>query len=320
MFRSSRGAFNGAPRLLTLLALLLPPLLWAGNFIVGRGIRDDLPPGTLAFARHLLALACLLPFCWRNLRKDAALFWQARHALARTALCGMVLFNVLLYFGLQSTEANNAVLFNSAIPLLIGALSLVLLRERLTLRQAAGLAVSTAGILTIVGRGDLQTLLHLRFSGGDLLVLAGVASFALYSIWLRDIPPALNRLSVLCAQIFIATVLMLPLALFELYSGKAPAWSWSAGAAIAYVAVGSSIVATLLYASSVRAFGANRAGLCIHLVPVFGIVLSSVLLGETVRPYHLQGTLLILAGLVICTAKLPLQAVMKGLRRRPLEP
>lgn len=319
MFSSFKRARASAPALFAVFAVLLPPALWAGNFVIGRGIRDDLPPGTLAFTRHLLALACLMPFCWRNLRRDAASFWQARHALVRTSLCGMVLFNVLVYFGLQSTEANNAVLFNSAIPLLIGALSLLLFRERLTLRQALGLALSTAGIVTIVGRGDWQSLLQLRFSGGDLLVLAGVASFALYSIWLRGIPPALNRLSVLCAQIFIATVLLLPLFLWELLRGPGPAWSWSTAAAVGYVAVGSSIVATLVYASSVRAFGANRAGLCIHLVPVFGIVISSLLLGEAVRSYHLLGTLLILAGLVICSARWPLQAAMNGLRRKPLD-
>ncbi|MEN2388544.1 DMT family transporter [Comamonas sp. A7-5] len=302
----------------TILALLLPPALWAGNFVVGRAVRDDLTPGTLAFTRHLLALACLVPFCWRNIRTNAERFWQSKYALVRTSLCGMVLFNVLVYFGLRSTEANNAVLFNSAIPLLIGALSLILLRERLTMKQAVGLAISTAGILTIVGRGDLQSLLHLHFSAGDLLVLAGVAAFALHSIWLRDLPAQLNRLSVLCVQVFIATVIMLPLFLFELYYGTPPVWSWPSVSAVAYVAVGSSIVATLLYASMVRTFGANRAGLCIHLIPVFGIAISSVFLGETVRSYHLQGTLLILSGLVICTAKLSLNGLRRILRRRPL--
>ncbi len=298
---------NGAPSVstLTLLALAVPPLLWAGNFIVGRAVRNDVSPFALVFTRHMLAFLCLLPFCWRHLTREASQYWRARWFLLRTSLSGMVLFNVLVYFGLHSTNATNALLFNSAIPVLIAVFSLLLFRQRTSLNQLAGLAVSMTGVLAIVSRGHWNALLHMDFSSGDGLVLAGVASFALYSIWLRELPEGLHRLSVVCAQFLVATVLLLPAFAWDAASGDAVSWSWSNAAAIAYVAVGSSVVATVFYAASVRRLGAGQASLSIHLIPVFGAFISALLLGEAIHFYHWLGLLMILSGLAFATLRLP---------------
>lgn len=131
----------------------------------------------------------------------------------------------------------------------------------------------------------------MEFSTGDGLVLAGVASFALNSIWLRELPAGLHRLSVVCAQFLVATVLLLPWFAWDATSGHTMSWSWSNAAAIAYVAVGSSVVATVFYAASVRRLGAGQASLSIHLTPVFGAFMSAVLLGEAIHFYHWLGML-----------------------------
>jgi drug/metabolite transporter (DMT)-like permease len=288
---------------LTLLALAVPPLLWAGNFIVGRAVREDISPLTLVFLRHLLAFLCLLPFCWRHLRRDAAQYWHARWFLVRTAVSGMLLFNVLIYFGLHSTTATNALLLNSAIPVLIAVFSLLLFRQRTSLPVLVGLAVSLTGVLSIVSRGRWDTLLQLQVSHGDALALAGVASFALYSIWLRQMPAGLHRLSVVCAQFLVATVLLLPAYLWDVASGASMAWTWSNAAAIAYVAIGSAVVATVFYAAAVRRLGAAHASLCIHLTPVFGAFMGAWWLSESIQPYHWLGMLLILSGLGLATLR-----------------
>lgn len=312
-------AFNGAPSVstLTLLALAVPPLLWAGNFIVGRAVRNDVSPFALVFTRHLLAFLCLLPFCWRHLTREAGQYWRARWFLLRTSLSGMVLFNVLIYFGLHSTNATNALLFNSAIPVLIAVFSLLLFRQRTSLKQLAGLAVSMAGVLAIISRGRWDALLSMEFSSGDGLVLAGVASFALYSIWLRELPAGLHRLSVVCAQFSVATVLLLPVFAWDAASGNAMTWNWSNAAAVAYVAVGSSVVATVFYAASVRRLGAGQASLSIHLIPVFGAFMSAFLLGEAIHFYHWLGMMMILVGLAFATLRLP---VWSGHQAQPLAP
>lgn len=302
---------------LTMLAAAVPPLLWAGNFIVGRAVRNDVSPLTLVFARHLLAFLCLLPFCWRHLSTEALQYWQARWFLLRTSLSGMVLFNVLIYFGLQTTHATNALLFNSAIPVLIAVFSLLLFQQRTSAKQLVGLAVSMAGVLAIVSRGQWDALLHMQFSNGDGLVLAGVASFALYSIWLRDLPARLHRLSVVCAQFLVASILLLPAYAWDVVGGDGMSWSWSNAAAIAYVAIGSSVIATVFYAASVRRFGAGQASLSIHLIPMFGAFMSALLLGESIHTYHWLGILMILSGLAFATLRLP---IWKTHQTHPLTP
>ncbi len=298
---SSRGSLPQSTAALALLAVMLPPLLWAGNFVVGRAIRHDITPGALVFIRHLLALLCLLPFCWRHMRRDAGAYWRQRWFLLRTSLTGMVLFNLLIYLGLQSTAATNALLFNSAIPVLIALLALVFFRERTSARQLLGLGVSLCGVLTIVSRGEWQALVQLQFSHGDLLVLAGVASFALYSIWLRDFPAGVHRISLVCMQMLVATVLLLPVFVWSLATQGFAPWSGATALGVAYVAVGSSVVATLCYAAAVRRFGPVQAGLSIHLTPLFGAFMSALFLGERVYRYHWLGMLLILGGLAYAT-------------------
>lgn len=297
---------------LALLVIMLPPLLWAGNFVVGRAIRHDITPGALVFLRHLLALLCLLPFCWRHMRRDASAYWHHRWFLLRTALTGMVLFNLLIYLGLQSTAATNALLFNSAIPVLIALLALAFFRERTSSRQLLGLAVSLCGVLTIVSRGEWQALVQLQFSRGDLFVLAGVASFALYSIWLRDLPAGLHRISVVCMQMLVATVLLLPVFVWSVATQGFAPWHGSTALGVAYVALGSSVVATLFYAAAVRRFGPVQAGLSIHLTPLFGALLSALFLGESVLRYHWLGMLLILGGLAFATWPRPAPLVQRS--------
>ncbi|MDH0773651.1 DMT family transporter [Delftia tsuruhatensis] len=157
----------------------------------------------------------------------------------------------------------------------------------------------------------------MEFSTGDGLVLAGVASFALNSIWLRELPAGLHRLSVVCAQFLVATVLLLPWFAWDATSGHTMSWSWSNAAAIAYVAVGSSVVATVFYAASVRRLGAGQASLSIHLTPVFGAFMSAVLLGEAIHFYHWLGMLMILSGLAFATLRLP---IWPGDQTPPLAP
>ncbi|KAF1022710.1 MAG: hypothetical protein GAK37_03340 [Pseudomonas sp.] len=127
------------------LPLVLPPLFWAGNFVVGRAVRGDVPPMTLAFCRHLIALLCLLPFCWGAMRREALQYWQIRWQLVRVALAGLGGFNLFIYLGLHSTTAANALLLNSTIPVLILLFGAVFYGQTLRLPQVAGMLVSCVG-------------------------------------------------------------------------------------------------------------------------------------------------------------------------------
>jgi len=281
------------------LILVLPPLLWAGNFVVGRGIRMEVPPMTLAFVRHLIALICLLPFAWQAMSRDAKRYWTLRWKLVRTAGTGLAGFNVLVYAGLQSTTASNALLLNSMIPVLIVLLGGLLYRQRLTGKQALGMTLSCVGVIVIIVHGEVSRLIALEFSSGDALVFIGMVCFAFYSLWLRTLPTDLSPIGLLCVQLAVAVLLLLPCILWEYATGHRTVWMPSSLLGVLYVALVASLMATFLYMASVSCVGAARAGLFIHLIPVYGAVLSTLLLGEALHGYHLVGLVVILAGLFL---------------------
>ncbi|WP_144639232.1 DMT family transporter [Bordetella genomosp. 13] len=281
------------------LILVLPPLFWAGNFIVGRAVRADVPPMMLAFARHVIAFACLLPFGWAAIRQDWRQYWSLRWLLVRTGLSGLAAFNVLVYLGLHYTTAANGQLLNSTIPVLVLALAALFFGQKLAARQVCGLALSCVGVLTIITHGDLRGLLTLSFSQGDLIVFAAMVSFALYSLWLRALPPSLSRIGVLSVQLGIAAVALLPIAAAEYLAGARATWNVMTVSAVLYVGVVASLLANLLYTIGVARVGPAKASLFIHLLPVYGSLMAVGFLGESLHAYHGIGIAVIIAGLAL---------------------
>jgi drug/metabolite transporter (DMT)-like permease len=277
--------------------LAFPPLLWAGNFVVGRALRGDVPPMTLAFVRQLIALVCLLPFAWSTIRRDVRRYWRQRWLLVRTAVTGLAGFNLFVYAGLHFTTASNALLLNSMIPVLIVLFGGLIYKQRFTGNQAVGMALSCAGILTIILQGDLARLVTLQFSMGDLIVFVGMGCFALYSLWLRGLPDDLNPIAVLTLQLAIAAIVLLPGFTWEYATGHRAVWTHSSLLGMLYIALAASLLATLFYMVGVARVGPSRAGLFIHLIPVYGAFLSSLLLGEAIHAYHVAGLAAILIGL-----------------------
>jgi drug/metabolite transporter (DMT)-like permease len=292
-----RGADRYEPQFLGLLVLLLPPLFWAGNFIVGRAARSDVPPMMLAFARHLVALVFLLPFAWAAMRRDMRRYWACRWLLLRVSLAGMVAFNLLVYLGLHDTTASNAQLMNSAIPVVIVLIGAVSLGQRLTPAQLFGLFLSCAGVLTIILHGDVRRLVALQFSPGDVIVFAAMLCFALFSVWLHAFPTDMSRLGLLGAQLSVAVAALAPCLALEYASGARATWSIPALAAMLYVGIAASLLANLLYMFGIARVGPARAGMFIHLVPLYGAILSTSLLGEHLHFYHAVGMTAILVGL-----------------------
>lgn len=291
-----RGALGA--QAVGLLLLIPPPLFWAGNFIVGRAMRGDVPPFTLSFWRWVIALACILPFAWGPMRRDRALYWAHRWRVARLALAGVVAFTSLVYVGLQWTAAANGLLLNSFIPILILLFGALFFGQRLVAAQVFGLALSFAGVLTIILHGEWARLAALDFSAGDLLVFAAMVCWAFYTLWLRGIPPEVDRIGLMGVQAGLGLLVLGPLSLAERGLGLLPNWSPETFTALAYLGVFPSVFAYLLYTIGVARVGAAKAGLFIHLIPVFGVALAVIFLRETLHLYHGIGIAAILGGIV----------------------
>jgi drug/metabolite transporter (DMT)-like permease len=280
-------------------ALTLTVLLWSSNFIIGRAVRADVTPATLNFLRWALALMVLVPITLPTLvthRKLLARHWKLAALLGFT---GIAAFQTLGYVALTMTTAMNSVLLLSLAPLAIAALSWLAHGEQVTSRQGVGMATSLVGATVLVLHGDWATLAELRFNAGDLWMLLAVAVWAVYSVLLRRRPPELPPLALHTVSVAAGTLCMLPAYALEVAHGNGLPGSAAAWAAVAFVAVFSSAFAHALWVRSVAAIGVNRAGVYIHLLPLFGAMLAMAFLSEPVAPYHVVGAVLVLCGVVL---------------------
>jgi drug/metabolite transporter (DMT)-like permease len=302
-----------SPDLVGLLLLLPPPLFWAGNFIVGRAMNGAVPPMALSFWRWVIALAGLMPFARAAMRRDLPQYWRHRWRVLGVSLTGVFAFNSLVYLGLRTTTASNALLLNSLIPILVVLFGAVFYRQRLRPLQGLGLGLSLVGVFTIILHGEWLRLTSLSFSGGDLTIFCAMISWALYTLWLRGIPAEIDRVGLMGTQILVALIALTPLYLWERASGAVAIWDLRSIAALAYLGLCPSVIAYLLYNIAVSRVGAAQAGLSIHLIPMFGVALAVLFLNETVHGYHLLGVAAIIAGIVCASAPRP-NGTWTGLR------
>jgi drug/metabolite transporter (DMT)-like permease len=278
------------------LLLALAQLIWAGNFVLGRAVSATIPPVALAFWRWSLALAILLPFTARHLRQGWPIIRRSLPVLVPLGILGVGNFNTMVYVGLGQTTATNAALLNSACPAFILAIGPLLGARRPGARQAAGITLSLAGVLAIVARGDLQTLLGLSFNRGDAWVLAAVLSWACYTVLLARRPAGLHPLALLTVLVVIGLAWIFPFYAVEAWRGARVTLDGVTLASLAYVGLLASVVAYASWNQGVAELGADRSAAFLHLLPAFTAVLAALLLGEAFHAYHAVGIGMVLLG------------------------
>jgi drug/metabolite transporter (DMT)-like permease len=292
----ARGLY-GNPYLL----LALASLCWSGNHLMGRAIAGHVPPLAISTLRWLLAAAAVYPFVRPHLVRD----WPAIRAhlgvLVYLSLLGGALFGALQFIGLQFTTALNVSVMNSLAPLFIGAASAAMFGDRLTHGQLVGILVSLIGVLAIITKLDTGVLTHFSFNIGDVIILANMAIWAVYSASLRWRAP-IHPLSFMFIFCLISGVAMLPAFAWEHSTGFVLQPTLLTFSAIVFVTLFSTIAAFAFWTRGVELIGPNRAGVFLHLVPIYSALLTGVLLGEPLMGYHVVGFALILTG-VWCAAR-----------------
>ena len=285
--------------------LTLAMLCWAGNWVVGRAIHEQVPPFTLNFWRWAGSLLLILPVAWTSLRGQWRLMLRHWKWVLPMAAIASAIFQSMVYLGLQSTTALNGALLIALVPIVVAAIAAVLLGERFTPRQALGIAVSLAGAVVVIVRGDAAVLRALAFNPGDLWILAAVPIWALYTVLLKRWPAGLDRMSFLAAMALVGVVVQFPFF----------AWEWAAGrhmlvtpgsiAAIAYTAVFASFLAFVFYNAALQRTTPTVAGPFHHLHPAFTALLGIVFLGERIGWHHAAGVACIVLGLYLTTSAKP---------------
>jgi drug/metabolite transporter (DMT)-like permease len=284
------------------LLLGIASLCWAGNAIVGRLAAGHIPPVTLSFLRWGFAFLIVLPFAWNHLKRDRGAIRARLGTLIVLSVTGIGAFNTMQYWALEHTTALNTLLLQSAGPLFVAAWSLALLGVRLTLAQAGGLALSLTGVLVILLHGDLTTLKNIEFNIGDVIFLAALAMFGLYSV-LSLKRPEIHGLSFIAFTFGCGAVCQIPLLVWEMFSRPLMALNTANLLTLFYVGVFPSTVAYLCFNRGVQLIGANRAAPVFHMIPVLGAAMAIVFLGERLQPFHVVGFALVLTGVFVTSRK-----------------
>ena len=279
------------------LLLTLTALSWSGNMVVGRAIRGDIPPLTLAFWRWAIAFVLVLPLALPHFRAQWPLLVKGWKPLVILGLLGVGGYNTFAYLALQHTSATNATLLNSFIPVATIAISWAFLGKHLRRPEAIGVIISLCGALTIVSRGDLAVLAHLNLNLGDVWMLVAVLDWAIYTVLLPRRPAGVHPMLMLAATIAVGLFALTPAYAWELAQGRHINVHFGSLAALAYVGILPSFVGYIFYNKGVAEVGPNKASLFIHLMPVFGTLLSFLFLGEIPLWYHYLGIGLIFSGI-----------------------
>lgn len=285
------------------LLLTLTALFWSGNFVLARAIHTAIPPMTLSFWRWVIALLLLLPFVLHLLKSQWPLLKAQWGRIVLLALTGISGFNSLVYLGTQYTNATNALLINAFIPVLTLLLSWFFLHLHLARTQFIGVAISVVGVMVILSRGDWQVFTAMSFNRGDLLIFVAAISWALYTIWMKGLDVRINRIVFLAVIIFIGIVGILPFYLWEWMQSPPLILNREMVASFAYVGIFPSVLAVWFYNYGVAEVGPARASLFIHLMPVFGTLMSITFLGESFFLYHVIGISAIFSGIFLSTRK-----------------
>jgi drug/metabolite transporter (DMT)-like permease len=283
------------------LLLAAANLLWSGNWVIGRALRVAFEPVALNFWRWVVAAAVLAPLALRGVVAKRGLIRRHAGVLFLLALTGVALFQSLVYLGLHSTTAVNAVLLNSSAPLFMLLSSWVIERERTTRRQVAGVLISLVGICVILARGEVANLLKLEFHAGDFWILLAMPVWGIYSVLLKRRPRGLGGLEFLFIIAAAGVLMLAPFYAFEALHTAAHSPTPAAIAGVLYVGVGASVFAFVFWNRGVGLVGANMAGFTLPLLPAFGTVLAIVFLGESFGLFHAVGIVTILAGVVNAT-------------------
>jgi len=291
----------------TIALLTLPPLLWAGNAIVGRLLHDLLPPVLLNFLRWALAFCFLLPLAGPVFRREAGL-WRYWPQYALLGLLGIGMYNALQYLALQSSTPINVTLVASGMPVWMLLTGWLFFGAPVSRKQVAGALLSIAGVVLVLARGEWRHVLELRLVAGDLFMILATIAWSLYSwLLLRVREPAGIRAdwaSFLLAQVAFGVLWSGGFALGEQAMGAISVqWSWSLLAALLYVASGPAIIAFGCWGAGVRAAGPSVASFFVNLTPLFTAVLSSAFLGEAPHAYHAAAFALIVAGIVVSASR-----------------
>jgi drug/metabolite transporter (DMT)-like permease len=288
------------------LMLILCAFFWSGNFIVGKfATLYEVPPLTLNFFRWLIVWIILIPFTFRDILKNIKVIKKNFYSILLMSITSISVFNSVVYYSLNFTQVLNGALMISIIPVLIVFISFIFKTEKINFSQIFGLLLSIIGVLTIITRLDFAKLINLDLNKGDLWLLVAMLSWAIYSTMLTTHKTGLKYLSFMTAIVSIGLIFLFPQFLFELSNHQVIKFNIPVILITGYVIFFAGLGSYILWNKAVVIVGPNKAGIFLHLMPVFSSFMAIFLLNEKLMTFHIIGAIIIIVGIYLSSKKSP---------------
>ena len=283
---------------------ILATIIWSGNFIVARGVIDQIPPFSLAFYRWLSASVIIFPLAIKKFNNEKPIVFKNWKYFFWVSLTGITLFNTLIYIaGHYSPAINLALIGTTSSPVFAIILAAIFLRDKIRPLRILGMLICISGIVLLLSGGSMQRLIGFQFTPGDWWILAGAFSFAIYNTLVRKKPADITAVNFLFVVFSFGTLLLLPFYIWEILHTKAVSWTPGLIMIILYLGVGASVISYLLWNAAIAKLGSPRTALFGNLIPIFSTLEAVWLLHEKISAIHIFSGLLVVTGLVI--ANLP---------------
>jgi drug/metabolite transporter (DMT)-like permease len=290
---------------LAYLLLLLTTLFWSGNFIVGKAASTyEIPPFSLNFYRWFFACLILMPFTIKELIKKRHYIYNNIGFFLILGITSITIFNSIVYYSLYYTQVISGVLMISTIPVWIIFISSLLNIEKANIFQILGVILSLTGVLFIISKADLNIVKNLEFNKGDLTMIVAMFSWAVYSALLKKKKYEISQITLLQVVIICGLIFLIPVYFIEMNMGYLIKLGKPFYFTLAYVVIFPGLAAFFFWIKGISLIGANRAGIFLHLMPIFGAIMAMIIFDEKFMFYHLLGSIFIIAGITLSNKKI----------------
>ena len=289
---------------LAYLLLFLTTLFWSGNFIVGKAASMyAIPPFSLNFYRWLFAWLILLPFTFKEIIKKKDYILSNSGFFIILGITSITIFNSIVYYSLYFTQVISGVLMISTIPVMIIFISSLLKIEKTNIFQIFGVILSLTGVIFIVTKADIEILITLNFNKGDLTMVVAMFSWATYSVLLKKKKYELTQISLLQIVITFGLIFLVPIYFIEMNMGYLIKLGQPFYLTLTYVVLFPGLASFFFWIKGISIIGANRSGIFLHLMPIFGAIMAMIIFDEKFMFYHFLGAIFIFMGIILSNKK-----------------
>lgn len=274
-------------------------LFWAGAFIAGKIGVKEFPPFSLAFFRFLFATAIIFPIMIKYEEKNWKLKKSDWRTIITLGIIGMFGYHALFFTALKYTTAINSAMIGATNPLITSVLASFMIGERLGIKRLGAILLALSGVMLTISEGKLEIIKNISFNMGDIIMLLAVVCWAIYGVISKKVMPKYSPLIITSYSFLVCLIALVPFTLFEKPMEYLPNVTWKGWVSVIYMSIFASVIGYLVQQISIKAIGPSKTMSFINLVPVFSIILSSMILKEDVTLIKIVSVIIIICGVYL---------------------